>query len=322
MQMNIKNVKTKTKNAIFSNSPYQTGVDISLSELLSYKQQAKMQLRPTNAAAYRQLSGNYLAKIKGRGMEFSEVRHYQAGDDVRSIDWSVTARTGKAHTKLFQEEKERPVFILLDLSDSMIFGSQFVFKSVQACHLAALLSWQAKQRNDRLGGIVFNQQQVAELKPQGRNKGLMAFLHQSEQLCTSRAFKTPTASQSLLVQLKRLSYLVQTGSQVHLISDFSQIDTDCEKLISQIRRHNQVTAWQISDPLELTLPLSVQQNNLKINSLQGSGFFRHKKSLQDYQQAASQRQQKISSLFTKYGIPLYQISASLSLLEQFHACAK
>ncbi|MFT7053388.1 MAG: hypothetical protein ACJAU1_000943 [Psychromonas sp.] len=314
----------KTKNALFADSPYQTGIDVSLSELLSYKQQAKIQLRPASSTAYKQLSGNYLAKIKGRGMEFAEVRHYQAGDDVRSIDWSVTARTGKAHTKLFQEEKERPVFILLDLSYSMIFGSQFVFKSVQACHLAALLSWQAKQRNDRLGGIVFNQQEVAELKPTGRNAGLMAFLHQSAQLCASRPFKTEfrSQSQSLLVQLKRLSYLVQTGSQVHLISDFSQLDEHCQKLISQIRRHNQINAWQVSDPLELALPKTVQQDNLKINSLQGSGFFRQKKSLQDYQEAASQRQHKISSLFTKQGIPLYQISASRSLLDQFHVRAK
>jgi uncharacterized protein (DUF58 family) len=312
----------KTKHALFVNSPYQSGIDVSLSELLSYKQQAKIQLRPTNSAAYKHLSGNYLAKIKGRGMEFAEVRHYQAGDDIRSIDWSVTARTGKAHTKLFQEEKERPVFILLDLSDSMIFGSQFVFKSVQACHLAALLSWQAKQRNDRLGGIVFNQQKVAELKPTGRNAGLMAFLHQSKQLCSSTPFKMQQQSQSLLVQLKRLSYLVQTGSQVHLISDFSQLDEQCQKLISQIRRHNQINAWQVSDPLEFALPDSVQQSNLKINSLQGSGFFRRKKSLQDYQEAASQRQHKVDKLFTKQGIPLYQISASRSLLDQFHVSAK
>lgn len=314
----------KTKNALFVDSPYQTGIDVSLSELLSYKQQAKIQLKPASSASYKPLSGNYLAKIKGRGMEFAEVRHYQPGDDVRSIDWSVTARTGKAHTKLFQEEKERPVFILLDLSDSMIFGSQFVFKSVQACHLAALLSWQAKQRNDRLGGIVFNQQNVAELKPTGRNTGLMAFLHQSTQLCSSTPFKTElrSQSQSLLVQLKRLSYLVQTGSQVHLISDFSQLDEQCQKLISQIRRHNQVNAWQVSDPLELALPKSVQHSRLKINSLQGSGFFRQKKSLQDYQEAASQRQRKVVGLFTKQGIPLYQISASRSLLDQFHVSAK
>jgi len=307
--------------ALFDNTPYQTGVDVQLDELLSYKQQEKLQLQPTASAAYQQLAGNYLAKIKGRGMEFAEVRHYQAGDDVRTIDWSVTARTGKAHTKLFHEEKERPVFILLDLSDSMIFGSQFVFKSVQACHLASLLSWQAKQRGDRLGGIVFNQQQVAELKPTGRSKGLMRFLHQSQQLCMTQPFKGNAEPQSLLVQLKRLSRLVQTGSQIHLISDFSQLDSASQKLLTLINRHNQINAWQISDPLEQVLPKNALKAQLQVDSLQGSGFFKNSTS-KDYQDAATQRQQTIDNTFLKQGIPLYKVCASLPLMEQFHVPAR
>ena len=315
-------VKDKQKtSALFNNTPYQTGVDVQLNELLSYKQQEKLQLQPNATAAYQQLAGNYLAKIKGRGMEFAEVRHYQAGDDVRTIDWSVTARTGKAHTKLFHEEKERPVFILLDLSDSMIFGSQFVFKSVQACHLASLLSWQAKQRGDRLGGIVFNQQQVAELKPRGRSKGLMTFLHQSQQLCVKNPFKNNENQQSLLLQLKRLSRLVQTGSQIHLISDFSQLDESCQKLLTLINRHNQINAWQISDPLEQLLPKNAQQSELQVTNLHGSGFFQPGTS-KDYQDAAMLRQQKIEETFLKQGIPLYKLCASLPLMEQFHVPAR
>ena len=306
--------------AIFTNTPYTTGVDVQLSELLSYKQHGKLTLNAKRLPASRQLSGNYLANIKGRGMEFAEVRHYQPGDDVRAIDWAVTARTGKAHTKLFQEEKERPVFLLVDVSDSMVFGSQFVFKSVQACHLASLLSWQAKQRNDRLGGIVFNQQEVAELKPTSRSKGLMAFLHQSQTLCKNVAFKT--AQQSLLLQLKRLSHLVQTGSQVHLISDFSQLDDACYKLINLMRRHNQVTVWQVSDPLESHLPKQILQANLKINSLKGSGFLRNQRQQQSYQEAASERQQLMENNLLKYGIAHYHISSSIPLLEQFNAYAK
>jgi uncharacterized protein (DUF58 family) len=311
---------------IFNGTPYQTGVDIHLDELLSYKQQEKLQLQPKATASYQQLAGNYLAKVKGRGMEFAEVRHYQPGDDVRTIDWSVTARTGKAHTKLFHEEKERPVFILLDLSDSMIFGSQFVFKSVQACHLAALLSWQAKQRGDRLGGIVFNQKQVAELKPTGRSKGLMRFLHQSQQLCLAQPFKKNDQQQPLQLQLKRLSRLVQTGSQIHLISDFSQLDdsqpdNNAHKLLTLINRHNQINAWQISDPLEQTLPKNALKNQLQINSLNGSGFFNPGAS-KTYQTAASERQQKIQQTMIKHGIPLYKVCASLPLMEQFHVPAR
>lgn len=312
-------------NSIFADTPYHSGVDVNLSELLSYKQQAKLKLQPISKADYRPRAGNYLAKIKGRGMEFAEVRHYQAGDDVRAIDWAVTARTGKAHTKLFQEEKERPVFILLDLSDSMIFGSVFAFKSVQACHLASLLSWQAKQRGDRLGGIIFNNQQAVELKPAGRSRGLMAFLHQSESLCKKQVTHDQSSheksqQQSLLVQLKRLSRLVQTGSQIHLISDFSQLDNECQKLLSQIAKHNQLNAWQVSDPLEFSLPQETQQ--IKINSLYGSGFLRKKEQRLLYQQSASTRFQEIADTFIKQGIPLYSISASRPLMEQFHVPAR
>lgn len=307
--------------AIFTNTPYTTGVDVQLSELLSYKQHGKLPLNAKRLPATRQLSGNYLANIKGRGMEFAEVRHYQPGDDVRAIDWAVTARTGKAHTKLFQEEKERPVFLLVDVSDSMVFGSQLVFKSVQACHLAALLSWQTKQRNDRLGGIVFNQQNVAELKPTSRSKGLMAFLHQSQTLCKKVAYKS-NQQQSLLLQLKRLSHLVQTGSQVHLISDFSQLDDACYKLINLIRRHNQVTIWQISDPLESHLPKQALQAGLKINAIKGNGFLRNQRQQKSYQDAASNRQQLMENNLLKYGIAHYHISAATPLLEQFNVHAQ
>jgi len=303
--------------SILADTPYSTGVDLQLTELLSYKQHGKLTLNAKRLPASRQLSGHYLSNIKGRGMEFAEVRHYQAGDDVRAIDWAVTARTGKAHTKLFQEERERPVFLLVDLSDSMIFGSQLVFKSVQASHLAALLSWQTKQRNDRLGGIVFNQQDSAELKPTSRSKGLMNFLHKSQQLCVNSAFKT-APQQSLLAQLKRLSHLVQTGCQVHLISDFSQLDESGYKLINLIRRHNQVTVWQISDPLELHLPKQVLRAGLQINSMKGSGFLHKKQQQESYQQAAHNRQQLMESKLLKYGIPHYSISAAIPLLEQFN----
>ena len=306
---------------ILTCTPYSSGVDVQLSELLSYKQYGKLPLNVKHLPATRQLSGNYLANIKGRGMEFAEVRHYQPGDDVRAIDWAVTARTGKAHTKLFQEEKERPVFLLLDLSDSMVFGSQLVFKSVQACHLAALLSWQTKQRNDRLGGIVFNQQQSAELKPTSRSKGLMSFLHQTQDLCKKIAYKT-TQQQSLLLQLKRLSHLVQTGSQVHLISDFSQLDDACYKLISLIRRHNQVSIWQINDPLESHLPKQILQAGLKVNAIKESGFLRNQRQQKSYQAAATKRQLIMDNSFLKYGIAHYHISAAIPLLEQFNVRAQ
>ena len=116
------------------------------------------------------MSGGYLSRQKGRGMEFDEARHYLPGDDIRAIDWRVTARTGKTHTKIYREERERPVFILCDLTASMQFGSQLLLKSVQAAHIAALLSWAAAARGDKVGALIFNDGMHRECKPLSRQR--------------------------------------------------------------------------------------------------------------------------------------------------------
>lgn len=153
------------------------GVELSMQELLQYQNKSRL----IDLAAKRNIqgkqAGNYLSRSKGRGMEFDEVRHYQTGDDVRAIDWRVTARTGKTHTKLFREEIERPVLIATDLSNAMQFGSQLLYKSVQAAHLASLVAWHAKNRGDRLGGLVFRDEKHIELKPRSRKAGVLHYLH-------------------------------------------------------------------------------------------------------------------------------------------------
>ncbi len=103
-------------------------------------------------------------------MNFSEVRPYQAGDDIRAIDWRVTARTGKTHTKLFTEEREQPVMLLIDLGTSMKFGSQLLLKSVQAAHFASLLSWLAVSEQDRIGAIIYTGTKLIECKPTAASK--------------------------------------------------------------------------------------------------------------------------------------------------------
>ena len=117
-----------------------SGVQCSLDELLLYQRYIHLLNTKPNSRVKHHLSGQYLAKTKGRGMEFDEARHYQPGDDVRTIDWRVTARTGKTHTKVFREEKDRPIFILCDLLPSMYFGSSLLFKSVQASISAYMLN--------------------------------------------------------------------------------------------------------------------------------------------------------------------------------------
>ena len=254
------------------------GVTLGIEELLNYQQKyAILDLSPrrTNQS---KLAGNYLAKSKGRGMEFDEVRHYNPGDDIRTIDWRVTARTGKTHTKLFREEKERPVFILCDLSDNMFFGSKLLFKSVQAAHLTALIAWTAKQRGDKVGGLVFNQNSHRELKPKSRQHGVLQLLHalttlhqtgiehlsQPEPLPTESPL-APKARPQLEDACARLRRLAHPGALVYVISDFKEINDATLNHLSQIARHCEVVACEISDPMESELPSIPHRTALQVS---------------------------------------------------------
>jgi len=123
-------------------------------------------------------TGAYVSHFRGRGMEFDESRPYQPGDDPRSIDWRVTARSATAYTKLFREERERPVLVVVDLRANMHFATRGCFKSVNASRAAALLSWAAHHRGDRLGGLIFGDTTHRELKPRLGRQAALRFVHQ------------------------------------------------------------------------------------------------------------------------------------------------
>ncbi|MDD5114985.1 MAG: DUF58 domain-containing protein, partial [Methylobacter sp.] len=140
-------------------------ISVSLKTLINLAgPAASLNLQPASIRSRQ--SGGYVSRFKGRGMEFDETRLYQPGDDIRSIDWRVTARTGKTHTKLFREERERPVFIAVDDRAAMHFATRGVFKSVLAAKLAGLLAWTAQHHGDRMGGQIFSDNSCRELKPQ------------------------------------------------------------------------------------------------------------------------------------------------------------
>ncbi|MDU0355517.1 DUF58 domain-containing protein [Paraglaciecola aquimarina] len=229
------------------------GINLSIKELIHYQSKTGLINLSPRKTVQAKLAGTYLAKTKGRGMEFDEARHYQPGDDIRAIDWRVTARTGKTHTKLYREEKERPVFVLTDLSSSMQFGTQLLFKSVQAAHLTALIAWAARKRGDRIGGLVFNQNQHIECKPFTRQKAVLSLLNSMIKIQ-----QLPPQEQSPQVTLAdacaRIRRLAHPGSLIFILSDFSQLNDLTKQHISQLSRHCEVIAYPISDPFEHQLP--------------------------------------------------------------------
>jgi uncharacterized protein (DUF58 family) len=250
-----------------------------------------------------QQSGGYLSAFKGRGMEFDETRLYQQGDDIRSIDWRVTARTGKTHTKLFREEREKPVFISVDNRPAMQFATRGVFKSVQAKKLAALLAWVANQQGDRIGGQVFSQSSCKELKPQNGKHSVLHFLNALVVPDIAEDNNDFTFAQALF----RLSQHARPGSLVYIISDFRGINEQTENYLLKLSEHCDVVLIFVYDPLEKGLPT------------QGRYRFTHddkdvlidtsdKQRLTNYQLRFEERLRKIKRISSRRGVALMQCS--------------
>jgi len=200
-------------------------------------------------------SGGQLSKFIGRGIDFSEVRAYQAGDDVRSIDWRVTARTGKPHTKLYAEERERPALVIADQSQSMFFGSQSRFKSVLCAHTAALLAWSILGRGDRLGGIIFSDSEQVDIRPRRSQHTVLKFIQTL--LAFNEALNAnshPDKTFSLANSLEQTRRILKPGSELFIVSDLSQFDDESEQHLFQLARHNDIVVIMIYDRLEAQLP--------------------------------------------------------------------
>ena len=202
-------------------------------------------------------TGAYVSHFRGRGMEFDESRPYQPGDDPRSIDWRVTARSTTAYTKLFREERERPVLVVVDLRATMHFATQGCFKSVNASRAAALLAWAAHHRGDRLGGLIFGDSTHRELKPRLGRRAALRFLHElaEHRDWSSRERAEGDAGAEALTQaMSSLRRVARPGSLVVVLSDFQGMTRNAQSYLSSVSRHNDVLAVQLYDPFERDLP--------------------------------------------------------------------
>ncbi|SJL84462.1 DUF58 domain-containing protein [Vibrio palustris] len=227
------------------------GVHLCVDELLPYRLHTPRWLPPAKSL-WSQLLGQHQSKQLGRGMDFAEVRQYQPGDDIRSIDWRVMARTGKPHTKLFTEEREKPTILYIDLSSSMQFGSSLMLKSVQASHVASILSWLAVGEHDRVGAVIDTGVTLIEIKPVSRQKGPLQIIAQLVKGQESALKSIASGSaHSMENGLQALHRLCPKGCDVIVISDFIRYDTSLKPLLGQINRRNRLKFIHIYDPLEV-----------------------------------------------------------------------
>lgn len=249
-------------------------------------------------------AGGYVSRSKGRGMEFDEARLYQPGDDIRSIDWRVTARTGKTHTKLFREERERPVFISVDKRMSMQFATRGVFKYVQAAKLAGLLAWTAQRHGDRIGGQVFSDTACQEMKPQHGRHAVLRFFHSLVSPVESHAIEF-----NFELILARLNQHVRPGSLIYIISDLRGLESSAEHHLRKLAQHNDVVLIQVYDPLESHLPtggrfrFTDEQRDLVVDT-------HDQQRLADYQQRFASRCLYLENLAKKFRMTFIQCSTA------------
>lgn len=201
------------------------------------------------------LGGKHSSKLRGRGLDFEEVRNYVAGDDIRNIDWKVTARTRKTHSKVFSEEKEKPALIFVDQSKTMFFGSQRKTKSVVAAELAALAAFRVLKEGDRVGGIVFGNEGFDIIFPKRDRKNILRFLEKiverNHQLKNHSELKFEEQLKDMLGKMRNI---VTHDFLVVIISDFQRYSPEVIKSIKLLSQHNDVILAKIFDPMERDIP--------------------------------------------------------------------
>lgn len=215
-------------------------------DLVAYKNQKKNKIR-TSALVKSQTPGQHRSPFRGQGLEFDSVREYVAGDDIRHIDWRVTARMGAPHLKILREERERQRVIVVDMNAAMRFGTKNTFKSVQAAHIASWLSWQGLSENDRVGACLYGDVPA----------GIQFFspMRTSRSLCQVLQSLSEPPKEHHAISFKQvlepLSRSVKSGSLVYFISDFMEIPP--KELISRIAKKNTVVFIALHDPMDKVL---------------------------------------------------------------------
>ncbi len=212
-------------------------------ELLKKVRQIEIKTRGLSKHIF---AGEYHSAFKGRGMSFSEVREYQFGDDVRNIDWNVTARYDKAYIKTYEEERELTVILLIDLSNSQNFGTAERFKKDLITELAAVISFSAIQNNDKVGVIFFTNKIEKYIPPQKGKKHILKIIRELIDL------KPENKKTNISGALQYFTNVIKKRCTAFLISDF--IDSDFEKAVQIANHKHDLIALHITDEKEFKIP--------------------------------------------------------------------
>ena len=294
------------------------GIYVTLSELLKFGYMPKnFNIRP-NAAVLSKLSGRHLSGVRGRGMDFSEMKQYVQGDDTRNMDWKATRRTGKPYIRVYNEERDRNVWLVISQMNSMFFGSTERMKSVSAAHTAALMGFKALEMGDRVGAVVYNNEDVKFFKATSSKNNIVQIMTEIErQNHLLNAENSDNTKGNLAKSLKILTSLAKHDDLVVLIGDGRALDEETAKHITRINVHNDVIGVLVYDPMEEEL--------LKSNSLFLTDGIdtvdvdsTNKQFIERYAERLSGRKEAFQQLSRKNALPVLSISTQYPVLEQLY----
>lgn len=257
------------------------------------------------------LAGRRGSRVRGRGLAFEELRQYVPGDDIRTMDWRVTARTQTPHVRVFTEEKDRPALFVVDQRINMFFGTRRAMKSVAAAEVAALGAWRMLGQGDRVGGFVFGDDRIAELRPHRSRAAVMRLLETvAAQNAALRADAPARRNQAQLDAVLDATARVATHDHLVVVaSDFDGAGDRTRDLLLRLARHNDVVAALVYDPFLLSLPKSadlvVSDGELQVELEVGGATVR--KGIADY---VSARGRALLGWQREIGIPVLPISAA------------
>lgn len=261
------------------------------------------------------LSGRYASRLRGRGLDFEEARPYVIGDDIRNIDWKVTAKTGTTHSKVFTEEKEKPAFIFVDQSVTMGFGSTHKTKAVVAGEIAAIAAYRILKGGDRIGGMVFKGQDYDLLTPKRDRRNMLQFFQKivdaNKAIYDNKSFDFSDALTEITSKLRNI---ITHDFMVVIISDFYRYDAQTIKYLSEISEHNDVVLVKIYDPLEAELPHKKMTLSNLSHQIQMNG--KRKKTVKMISDDFKNNYDRFKSEVEKYNITLFKINTVDKLEDQ------
>jgi len=263
------------------------------------------------------LSGRHAARVRGRGLNFEEIRAYHPGDDIRTIDWKVTARTRKPHTRVFTEERERPALLVVDQRIDMFFGSRVNMKSVTAAEAAALGAWRILAQGDRVGALVFNDTQIVEIRPHRSRTNVMRILETV--VAMNRALRAdqaaPPAPGMLNRVLEAVGRLAGHDYLIVVISDFEGADDHTRRLMLRLSQHNDLIGVVVHDPSATDLPatedLVVTDGELQVELALGT-----RKTRRTLAETVQGRIAEVLSWQQEIRVPMLPITTAAGVAEQ------